>query len=49
MERRLVGILVFPDVEVLDFAGRFEVFSVTRLSEERHRDEPSPFEVSLVD
>jgi transcriptional regulator GlxA family with amidase domain len=25
---RIVGILVFPDVEVLDFAGPFEVFSV---------------------
>ena len=26
--RRTVGILVFKDVEVLDFAGPFEVFSV---------------------
>lgn len=25
---RLVGILIFPDVEVLDFCGPFEVFSV---------------------
>ncbi|KAJ3303134.1 hypothetical protein HDU76_005397, partial [Blyttiomyces sp. JEL0837] len=25
-----VGILIFPDVEVLDFCGPFEVFSVTR-------------------
>src|SRR5438477_1116366 len=42
-----VGILVFPDVEVLDFCGPFEVFSVTRLGEYR-REEPSPFEVMLV-
>ena len=48
MERRAVGILIFPDVEVLDFTGPFEVFSVTRLNEERRREEPSPFEVSLI-
>src|ERR1051325_7533703 len=48
MNRRLVGILIFPDVEVLDFAGPFEVFSVTRLNEERRREEPSPFEVKLI-
>ncbi|NLB52203.1 MAG: DJ-1/PfpI family protein [Syntrophomonadaceae bacterium] len=28
-EKKNVGILLFPDVEVLDFAGPFEVFSVT--------------------
>jgi transcriptional regulator GlxA family with amidase domain len=39
---------VFPDVEVLDFCGPFEVFSVTRLDEARRREEPSPFEVSLI-
>ena len=48
MSRRRVGILVFPDVEVLDFCGPFEVFSVTRLDEARRREEPSPFEVLLV-
>src|SRR4029077_5858810 len=48
MERRRVGILVFDDVEVLDFCGPFEVFSVTRLDEERRREEPSPFEVLLI-
>ncbi|TMA56989.1 MAG: DJ-1/PfpI family protein [Deltaproteobacteria bacterium] len=46
--RKRVGILVFPDVEVLDFCGPFEVFSVVRLDEERRREEPSPFEVLLV-
>jgi transcriptional regulator GlxA family with amidase domain len=48
MDRKAVGILVFPDVEVLDFAGPFEVFSVTRLDEERRRADPSPFQVFLV-
>jgi transcriptional regulator GlxA family with amidase domain len=48
MKRHLVGILIFPDVEVLDFAGPFEVFSVTRLNEDRRREEPSPFEVKLI-
>jgi transcriptional regulator GlxA family with amidase domain len=48
MERRRVGIVVFDDVEVLDFCGPFEVFSVTRLDESRRREDPSPFEVLLV-
>ncbi len=48
MIRRRVGILVFPDVEVLDFCGPFEVFSAARLDEARRRDEPSPYEVVLV-
>lgn len=48
MERKKVGILVFPNVEVLDFCGPFEVFSVVRLDEEKRRVEPSPFEVFLV-
>ena len=48
MERRRVGILIFPDVEVLDFCGPYEVFSVTRLDEARRREEPGPYEVLLV-
>lgn len=48
MIRHRVGILLFPDVEVLDFCGPYEVFSVTRIHEERRRTEPSPFEVLLV-
>jgi len=48
MTRKRVGILIFPDVEVLDFCGPFEVFSVTRLNEAARREEPSPFEVLLV-
>jgi transcriptional regulator GlxA family with amidase domain len=48
MSRKRVGILIFPQVEVLDFCGPFEVFSVTRVNENARRDEPSPFEVLLV-
>jgi len=48
MDRIRVGLLVFNDVEVLDFCGPFEVFSVTRLDEARRREEPSPFEVVLL-
>jgi len=41
--QRSVAILVFRDVEVLDFCGPFEVFSVTG------RDsDPKPFQVRLV-
>ena len=36
------------NIEVLDFCGPFEVFSATRLNEERRLEEPSPFEVLLV-
>ena len=46
--RMQVGILIFPDVEVLDFCGPFEVFSVTRLDDARRRETASPFEVRLV-
>ncbi|MGC9967501.1 MAG: DJ-1/PfpI family protein [Syntrophobacteraceae bacterium] len=48
MDRKRIGIVIFDDVEVLDFCGPFEVFSVTRLIEDRRREEPSPFEVLLV-
>ncbi len=48
MERKRVGIVVFEDIEVLDFCGPFEVFAVTRLNEARRRAEPSPFEVLLI-
>ena len=48
MDRKRVGILVFPQVEVLDFCGPFEVFSVTRLNEAARRETPSPFEVLIV-
>jgi transcriptional regulator GlxA family with amidase domain len=48
MDRHRVGIVVFDDVEVLDFCGPFEVLSVTRLDEPRRREDPSPFEVLLI-
>jgi transcriptional regulator GlxA family with amidase domain len=51
MTRRTVGILIFNDVEVLDFAGPFEVFSRTRLvagAESRRTDESAPFCVFTV-
>jgi len=48
MDRKQTGIVVFTDVEVLDFCGPFEVFSVTRLNEQKRREEPSPFNVFLV-
>jgi len=46
-----VGILIFDDVEVLDFAGPFEVFSRTRTvagSDSRRTDDSAPFEVFTV-
>ena len=48
MEKKRVGIVLFENVEVLDFSGPFEVFSATRLNEERRLEEPSPLEVILV-
>jgi transcriptional regulator GlxA family with amidase domain len=48
MKRKPVGILIFDEVEVLDFCGPFEVFSVTRLNEEKRREELSPFNTFLV-
>jgi transcriptional regulator GlxA family with amidase domain len=46
-----VGILIFDDVEVLDFAGPFEVFSRTRTEPglaSRRSDEEAPFNVFTV-
>lgn len=45
-----VGIVIFDQVEVLDVAGPFEVFSVTRLDEQRRQEElsSSPFRILLV-
>jgi transcriptional regulator GlxA family with amidase domain len=51
MEKWNVGILIFKDVEVLDFAGPFEVFSRTRLIpglESRRSEESAPFHVFTV-
>jgi transcriptional regulator GlxA family with amidase domain len=46
-----VGILIFENVEVLDFAGPFEVFSRTRVDPSREAlrtDEGAPFRVFTV-
>jgi transcriptional regulator GlxA family with amidase domain len=43
----LVGILIFDQVELLDVAGPFEVFSVTRLNE-KDKVRSSPFKVLLI-
>ena len=51
MHRTSVGILLFHDVEVLDFAGPFEVFSRARLVpglESRRSDDSAPFSVFTV-
>jgi len=46
--RRRVAIVVFDEVEVLDFAGPFEVFSALRLDEATRRDSASPYEVLVA-
>ncbi|MFH0959905.1 MAG: DJ-1/PfpI family protein [Pseudomonadota bacterium] len=48
MDRKRIGIIIFDDVEVLDFCGPFEVFSLTRLDQKRFLEDPSPFEILLV-
>lgn len=48
MNRMRVGILLFTDIEVLDFAGPYEVFTVVRLNEDKRREEASPFDVKLI-
>ncbi|PRS08531.1 AraC family transcriptional regulator [Bacillus atrophaeus] len=42
-----VGILLFDDVEVLDFAGPFEVFSVTAVTDQKG-DKRKPFSVKTI-
>ena len=51
MDKLNVGLLLFENVEVLDFAGPFEVFSRTRIEpgvESRLTDETAPFRVFTV-
>lgn len=51
MDKWNVGILIFDGVEVLDFAGPFEVFSRTRVLpgvESRRSEESAPFKVFTV-
>lgn len=42
-----VGILLFDEVEVLDFAGPYEVFAVTALNRGQ-ADEYKPFDVTMI-
>jgi len=51
MDKWNVGILIFDDVEILDFTGPFEVFSRTRLQpgpESRRSEDSAPFRVFTV-
>lgn len=48
MQGTTVGILIFDDVEVLDYCGPYEVFCSVRLNEEKRLEEPSPFDVLLI-
>ena len=51
MQKWDTGILIFDDVELLDFAGPFEVFSRTRLTPgvaARRSEESAPFRVFTV-
>jgi transcriptional regulator GlxA family with amidase domain len=47
-ERKRVGILVFENVEVLDFCGPFEVFSVARDGDVNDREIELLFDVRLL-
>lgn len=46
--RPRVAIVVFDEVEVLDFAGPFEVFSALRRDEATRRESASPYEVIVA-
>jgi transcriptional regulator GlxA family with amidase domain len=48
MLRKRTGIVLFDEVEVLDFCGPLEVFSAVRLCEQSRRQDKSPFEVVLI-
>ncbi len=48
MENLTVGILIFNGMQVLDFAGPFDVFSTTRLPDKPSLTDPSPFNVQLI-
>jgi transcriptional regulator GlxA family with amidase domain len=45
---KTVGILIYPDAEVLDFCGPFEIFATTRLDEETRRESNSPIHQLLI-
>jgi transcriptional regulator GlxA family with amidase domain len=47
-KRRSVGILIFNDVEVLDFCGPFEVFASVRRPGDEDRDARRLFDVHII-
>jgi len=47
-QRPKIAIVVFDEVEVLDFAGPFEVFSALRFDEATRRESASPYEVIVA-
>jgi len=46
--QKSVGILIFENIEVLDFCGPYEVFATTRLDESRRRETESPYQLTLL-
>jgi transcriptional regulator GlxA family with amidase domain len=46
--RKKVGMLIFPNIELLDFCGPYEVFSTFHFDENKKTLEPSPFEIYLI-
>ena len=49
LEMVTVGIFIFPDVEVLDFAGPYEVFTTaSRVFKRTNSSQPEPFKVFTV-
>jgi transcriptional regulator GlxA family with amidase domain len=47
-DEKTIGILIYPDAEVLDFCGPFEIFATTCLDEETRRETASPIHLWLV-
>ena len=47
-EQKTIGILIYPDAEVLDFCGPFEVFATTRLDEDTRRESDSPIQQVMI-
>src|SRR5262249_38499935 len=48
MDRKRVGVVIFDEIEVLDFCGLFGGFSATRLNEARHRGDACPIQGVLI-
>jgi transcriptional regulator GlxA family with amidase domain len=46
--KKKVGMLLFPNIELLDFCGPYEVLSTFHFDENKRMLEPSPFEIYLI-